>query len=355
MAFTTINKSSEYFNTKLFTGDGATSNAITGVGFQPDFVWLKNRSAVAGHQLSDAVRGKSGTNYYSLSSDTTAAQAVQGDNDGLNTLGSDGFTVGYTNSTGWNNSGNNYASWNWKANGTGSSNTVGSINSTVSANTTSGFSIVTFTGTGSAATVGHGLGAIPKMIILKSYGGSTNWIVYHNSIGNGKALSLNTTAGESADAGYFNSTTPTSTVFSLGSDGFSNGSGQTMVAYCFADVQGFSKMGSYKGNGSADGTFVYTGFKPAFVMTKEWEGTSDWYMNDTTRDPFNGTYGNDASLLANTSGAEFTSASLNVDMLSNGFKLRSTNASTNEVAGYIYMVFAAAPLVGSNNVPANAR
>ena len=138
MAFTTINKSSEYFNTKLFTGDGATSNAITGVGFQPDFVWLKNRSAVAGHQLSDAVRGKSGTNYYSLSSDTTAAQAVQGDNDGLNTLGSDGFTVGYTNSTGWNNSGNNYASWNWKANGTGSSNTVGSINSTVSANTTSG-------------------------------------------------------------------------------------------------------------------------------------------------------------------------------------------------------------------------
>ena len=239
MAFTTINNGSLFMNTKLYTGNGANNHAITGVGFQPDFVWCKNRTSAQSHALVNSVTGRN-----ALISNSTSAQYVMNAGQDFGTFDSDGFTVLVPNQlNSFNFNGGSLVSWNWKANGTGSANTVGSINSTVSANTTSGFSIVTFTGTGSAATVGHGLGAIPKMIIIKSLsGGTSDWIVYHNSIGNGKALKLNSTVSPSADAGYFNSTTPTSTVFSLGSDGFSNGSGQTMVAYCFADVQGFSKM-----------------------------------------------------------------------------------------------------------------
>jgi len=189
-------------------------------------------------------------------------------------------------------------------------------------------------------------------MILRNLSAVKNWVVYHHILGNAQALKLNTTDASASGLSNFNSTSPTSSVFTVGDSSNTNPSGQNMIAYCFAEKQGYSKFGSYTGNNNADGTFVYTGFKPAFVMTKEWEGTSDWYINDTTRD-FNGTYGNDASLLANTSGAEFTSSSLNVDMLSNGFKLRSANPSTNEVAGYIYMAFAEEPLVGDN--PATAR
>ena len=350
MAYSTIVKPQDYFNTKLYTGNGSAGNAITGVGFQSDFSWIKNRAA-DWHIWTDAVRGVTKQIY----SNSSSAEAT--DSTYMQSFNSDGFTLG-TNAD-VNDSGNNYASWNWlAANGT-ASNTTGSINSTVSVNTTSGFSIVTYTGTNGTETVGHGLGVVPKMIIIKYYTSGKDWVVYHEGLTSGASLTLNGTSAQTlaSSKDYFNSTAPTSSVFTIKKDGVydqvNNGTAG-FIAYCFSDVQGFSKMGSYTGNGNADGTFVYTGFKPAFVMTKEWEGTSDWYMNDTTRD-FNGTYGNDASLLANTSGAEFTSASLNVDMLSNGFKLRSTNASTNEVAGYIYMVFAAAPLVGSNNVPANAR
>ena len=343
MAYTTIKKPSDYFNTKLYTGTGS-SNAITGVGFQPDFTWIKQRSNAENHALFDAVRGV--TKY--VKSDETASEVTEASS--LSAFGTDGFTVVSSGKT--NTSGRTYASWNWLANGAGAANTDGSISSTVSANTTSGFSIVQYTGNASAgATIGHGLGSVPKMVIVKKTNAAKDWNVYHVGMGATKGMYLNLTNAEQTHTNW-NNTTPTSSVFSIGSDDQVNGSGQTYIAYCFADVQGYSKFGSYVGNGNADGTFVYTGFKPAFVMTKEWEGTSDWYINDTTRD-FNGTYGNDASLLANTSGAEFTSSSLNVDMLSNGFKLRSANPSTNEVAGYIYMAFAEQPLVGDN--PATAR
>jgi len=343
MAYTTIKKPSDYFNTKLYTGNGSTNN-ITGVGFQPDFVWCKGRSIAYDHRVFNVLSGVQKYN------DTGNTGADSSDSNSIQSFDSDGFTLG--SEAGANVNSQTFASWNWKANGAGSANTDGSISSTVSANTTSGFSIVQYTGNASAgATIGHGLGSVPKMVIVKKTNAAKDWNVYHVGMGATKGMYLNLTNAEQTHTNW-NNTTPTSSVFSIGSDDQVNGSGQTYIAYCFADVQGYSKFGSYVGNGNADGTFVYTGFKPAFVMTKEWEGTSDWYINDTTRD-FNGTYGNDASLLANTSGAEFTSSSLNVDMLSNGFKLRSANPSTNEVAGYIYMAFAEQPLVGDN--PATAR
>ena len=341
MAYTTIPKSSDYFDTRTYSASGAGS--ISDLNFQPDFIWFKNRTLVGDSGLFDAIRG---VTKYLISSSTSAGLTGNGSND-FTAFTSNGFNYGASSQL--DTGAGIPVTWCWKANGTGSSNTAGSINSTVSANTTSGFSVVTFTGTGANATVGHGLGSVPKMIILKSYGGSTNWIVYHNSIGNGKALSLNTTAAESADAGYFNSTTPTSTVFSLGNDGFSNGNGQTMVAYCFAEKQGFSKFGSYTGNGNADGTFVYTGFKPAFVMVKNASASQNWYMLDNKRDISNVC---DSYVTADNTTAEQTYTL--ADFLSNGFKLRDTGGASNASGNtFIYMAFAEEPLVGTN--PATAR
>ena len=213
------------------------------------------------------------------------------------------------------------------------------------------FSIVQFTGTGGGATVGHGLGSVPKMIILKKTNGGADWIVYHNSMGNTKALKLNSTAALSTDNGYFNATTPTSTLFSLGNDGFSNGSSATIIAYCFADVQGYSKMGSYTGNGNANGTFVYTGFKPAFVMAKNTAVTSSWEILDSTRNTFNPTA---KSLFPDGTGVEYDYTN-RVDLLSNGFKWRTTSSPNESGNSIIYMAFAKAPLVGTNNVPCTAR
>ncbi len=341
-----------YFNTVLYAGDDSTSNAITGVNFQPDWVWLKNRSAEAGHQLADVVRGKSGTNFLSLSSDTTAAEAAQGDNDGLNTLGSDGFTVGFTNSTGWNKSGNNYASWNWKAGGSASSNTDGSITSSVSASTVSGLSIVSYTGTGSALTCGHGLGAVPKMIIVKDRDASANWNTYHAEVGNDKTIQLNLATAESTTSSW-NSTTPTSSVFSLGAVSAVNTSSNDYIAYCFAEKQGYSKIGQYTGNGNANGPFVYTGFKPAWIFINNKNQADDWYMFDNKRSSFNQVQDN---LKPNAASAEASSTSYALDFLSNGFKLRaSTGAVNNNTDKLIYMAFAESPFVNSNKVPNNAR
>ena len=265
MAYTTINKSSEHFNTKLYTGNEST-NAITGVGHQPDFVWMKNRDSAYYHGLYDSVRG-TGTSK-SLYSNANEAEGTNTGNLNLASFDSDGFTLGATSSTNIiNKSSQNHVAWNWKANGAGSANTDGSISSTVSANTTSGFSIVSYTGTGADDTVGHGLGVAPKMIITKATGTTNNWGTYHESLGNNDAVFLNLTNGTNDYAGYWNTTTPTSSVFSVGVSPDTNSSA-TMIAYCFAEKQGFSKFGSYTGNGNANGTFVYTGFKPAFVMMK---------------------------------------------------------------------------------------
>ena len=357
MAYSTITKPADYFNTVLYAGDNSTSNAITGVGFQPDWIWIKNRSAISSQLFQDSVRGKSGSNYLYLQANDTAAEAAQGDNDGLNTIGSDGFTVGYTNSVGWNASGNNYVSWNWLAGGTASSNTDGSITSSVSANTTSGFSIVSFTGTGANATVGHGLSSAPKMVIFKNRdNGTQEWDTYHAGLTDATYfIQLNSNNAQSNTNGAlrFNSTAPTSSVFSVGSATTTNESGNAMIAYCFAEKKGFSKFGSYTGNNSSDGVFLYLGFKPSLFIVKKYSASgTDWLMYDNKRNEYNQLT---KTLESNTSDAETTTSSRDVDFCSNGIKLRGASAAVNDTGSFIYLAFAESPLVGTNNIPAVAR
>ena len=345
-----INKPNEYFNTKLYTGDGNSSHAITGVGFQPDWVWIKRRNDVDSHFIYDSVRFD-GSNAYWLQTNNTNAE---GSDRPLTAFGSDGFTIG-SNNSGLNANSSTYVSWNWLASNTTASNTDGSITSTVSANTTAGFSIVSYTGTGSNATVGHGLGAVPRMIIVKRRDGSDSWVVQHGSLGSGKALNLDSTGAVQTYDPYWNATEPTTSVFSIGTDGRTNGSSETYIAYCFAEKQGYSKFGSYTGNGNADGTFVYTGFKPAFVMVKKTSGADAWQMTDHKRDA--NVSPNFARVLANDTQTEATNTTwARIDKFSNGFKLGGTDSVSNENgSSYIYMAFAEAPLVGSNGVTAKAR
>jgi len=360
-----LDKPDLYFNTVLYTGDSATSTAgtlartISGVGFQPDFVWVKGRTTGGydSHGLHDVVR----TAPKWLSSDGTSAEAdvTTGFNSGgIGSFTSDGFGI-YSGiagtTTNYNTSSTNYASWNWKANGTGVSNTSGSITSTVSANTTSGFSIVSYTGNGSSgATIGHGLGVAPKMIITKQRNSAGNWFVYHNKLPVTEYLILNSTvAGQTDNEIIYNDTIPSSTTFTVGNYSQINGSSNTFVSYCFAEKKGFSKFGSYTGNGSTDGTFVYTGFKPAFVMFKRTDTTSDWNIYDTARAPNNV---NNKVLQSNLSNAESTPSETVFDYLSNGFKPRGSPASINASGGtYIYMAFAENPFVTSTGIPTTAR
>ena len=347
MAYTTIKKPSDYFNTKLYTGNNNITQTISGVGFQPDWVWIKNRDNVEGHYLFDAVRGSGKI----LSSANTNAEADLAINT-KPTIASDGFTLTSNGVADELNFGTRtYASWNWLANGTGSANTDGSISSTVSANTTSGFSIVKYTSTGTAnSTIGHGLNATPTNVIIKcTSDGATSWI--SKMKGADGYLYLNNT-----DALTSNSTwLPTdANTFTLANTwGAYNTSGRTYIAYCFAEKQGYSKFGSYLGNGSTDGTFVYTGFKPAWLVVKRSSASGDnWIMWDNKRNPFNVT---ENKLEANDSGAEAINAGSNkVDFLSNGFKMRTASAGNNASGStYIYMAFAEEPLVGDN--PATAR
>ena len=351
MAYTTIKKPSDYFNTKLYSGNGTAigsgGNAITGVGFQPDWTWIKNRSITANHHVFDVVRGA--TKY--IITNSTNAEAT--DAQQLQSFDSDGFTVGTNGNV--NGSGNNIVAWNWLADNTsGSSNTDGSITSTVSANTTSGFSIVKYTGTGSNATVGHGLGSAPKFIILKTIDAARDWNVYHGGISNmasGYIILNATDAFSTAFSTIWNNTDPTSSVFSVGTANTSNNLNSNYIAYCFAEKKGFSKFGSYTGNGNADGTFVYTGFKPAFVIQKRTDALDIWRMFDNKREGYN--VDNNA-VAPNSSGAEGTGDF--IDLLSNGFKFRSTDDDVNGSGGsYIYIAFAENPLVGTNNIPATAR
>ena len=345
MAFTTINKSTDYFNTLTYTGDDGTNRSITGVGFQPDFIWFKDRSNAFNHYLFDIIRD--GQTYY-ISSNNNAAEAT--DTTSLKSMDSDGFTVGA--SAGVNGNNNNYVAWNWKANGTGAANTAGSINSTVSVNTTSGFSIVKYTGTGSAATVGHGLGVKPDMIFSKPYSTTGDWNIYHDSFSSQQRIKLNSTGAVSTNSGIFSSL-PTSTLVNIGTSGDINANGTSHLFYCFNSVQGYSKFGSYTGNGNADGSFISTGFSPAFVMIKQTTGTGKWVMKDNRRTGINV---NQSTIYASESEAEGTPGYELIDLLSNGFKQRGTGSYVNGSGqSYIYMAFAEAPLVGSNNVPANAR
>ena len=340
MAYTTIKKPSDYFNTKLYTGNGSTQS-ITGVGFQPDWTWIKNRSIVADHKEFDAVRGVTNA----LITNSTSAEFSQS---GLDSFDSDGFTVG--SHVGCNGSGNNIVSWNWLASNTTASNTDGSTTSTVSANTTSGFSVGTYTGTGASATIGHGLGTSPSMVIIKRTDAIENWRVHHVGL---TGLTYRVTLD--ADNAEYNETTSglqswNSSTFTLGSGGSYNVSGGSFVFYAFSAKQGFSKFGSYIGNGSTDGTFIYTGFKPAFLLLKRTDSAADWFMHDNKRNGFNP---DNDYLQSNTDAFETNFDGL-IDFTSNGFKIRTTSTAYNASGGtYIYMAFAEEPLVGDN--PATAR
>ena len=460
MAYTTIDDPTIYFNTVLYTGNGTAigsgGNAITGVGFKPDFLWIKNRSSALHHGVFDVVRG---TPKRLLTSSTAAEDS---NSETVDSFDADGFTVGSNSNV--NGSGNSLVAWNWKAGGTspaitysvkvvsdsgnkyrfddfgtsavtldlqeggtytfdqsdssnsghplrfytasdksggeyttgvtttgtagssgaktvitvaasaptlyyqcsnhagmggqvntnstfGSSNFSGSIQSTVSVNQTAGFSICSWTGDGSDATIGHGLGAVPKMIIHKHRSGSVQWNVYHVGTGTGGYLRLDSTNAFASNSGFFG-TAPTSSVFSAGSHSYMSGNGNDNIAYCFADTGNkFFKAGSYTGNGSTDGSMIFTKFKPAWVMFKCTSHADPWNIVDNTRSPFNVA---DKYLDADSSAAEGTYTFL--DFTANGIKLKNTGQSFNGSGrSYIYMAFAESPFVNSNGVPTNAR
>ena len=350
MAYTDIDKPSDYFNTLTYTGDGTTKD-ITGVGFQPDLVWAKKRSATGFHAWCDSVRG--GTkNIFSNSTNAEETSAT----DWILSFASDGFGV---NSAGnLNQSSVTYVAWNWLADNTsGSSNTDGSITSTVRANTTSGFSIVSYTGNGAVtATVGHGLGVTPKMIIYKNLGNAYNWLVYHESLGNTHGMYLNANDASVDNVDFFKDTSPTSSVWTMSNSTLNNQGSINHIAYCFAQKKGFSKFGSYTGNGNADGTFIYTGFKPAFVMMKRTDTTGHWLSFDNKRSSSGGSNLIQQYLYPNLSDAEGSDASEGIDFLSNGFKHINNFSALNASGGtYIYMAFASSPFVTSGGIPTTAR
>jgi hypothetical protein len=332
-----IKKPFEHFNVVTYTGNG-TARTISGVGFQPDFVWIKERSSADNHYFYDVVR----TATKSLSSNLTEAELTS--TNGLNAFTSDGFSLG--TDSGHNANGVTYVAWCWKANGTGVSNTVGSITSTVSANTSAGFSVVTYTGTGSNLTFGHGLGVKPAMVIVKPRSFSDNWVVWQQNLPTPTTayLYLQSTVGVQNFSGYWNSTEPTSTVVSIGANSNTNTNGGLFVAYCFSEVAGYSKFGSFVGNGSTDGAFVSLGFRPAFVMLKASSTGGagyNWGMFDNDRLGYNSAQ---RDLRANASDAEGTDDNL-IDFLSNGFKIRSTSGGFGGQNGvtYVYMAFAENP------------
>jgi hypothetical protein len=347
MAYTVVDKGSKYFNTVLYTGTTATQS-ITGVGFKPDWVWLKSRGEAQDHYLFDINR----TATKALSSDLTLEEQTY--TDSLTSFDSDGFTLGA--STRVNKSPFTHVSWNWLGANTTVSNTSGSITSTVSANTTSGFSIVGYTGDGvNNRTIGHGLGATPKFIIIKNRSaGTAYWSVINprsTSTSDTNILYLNRTDAEADDTNIMGSNLPNSTTFGIGNYNGVNVNAQNFIAYCFAEVKGYSKFGSYTGNGSTDGTFIYTGFKPAFVLTKSSSNTSPWLIYDNKRLGYNA--GNNY-FYANSTNAEASDAPF--DILSNGFKFRNTFTDGNGSGyTYIYMAFAENPFVTSGGIPVTAR
>ena len=355
MAYTVIDKPSDYFNTVLYTGNGSDGHAITGVGFQSDMTWIKQRSGTEDHCIFDVVRGSTER----LSPNTTGALWDSSTN--IQSFDSDGFTLGASDQL--NASSATQVSWNWKA-GTAFTNDasatgIGTLDSAGSVNTDAGFSIVSYTSNGSSnQSVAHNLGGVPEMIISKNRdSGSASynyWTVYHHSLAtaNDKKLKLNTTDAAST-TNEWGDTDPTSTVYSLhtSGDGTTNHSTDKMISYCFRSIKGYSKFGSYVGNGNANGTFVYTGFKPAYIMVKNTETSANaWNIFDNKRSPFNVL---NARLYASASSSEGTGNMC--DFLSNGVKFRNTDSDYNSAHTFIYMCFASSPFTTSTGIPATAR
>jgi len=347
-----LDKPTDYFETKLYTGNGGTQN-IGGLDFQPDWVWIKSRSLTKDHDLYDIVRGVDKP----LESNTNVAEQDAG-GQGLTSFRSDGFAIGNRSTINTNSA--TQVAWNWLAGGSqGSSNTDGSINTTyTSANTTGGFSIIKYAGTGSSGTIGHSLSATPKVLIIKEIDGTESWRVWHRNAPNysTKALSLDSNSAEFSQTNWIG--TVDNSIITLGSDSSINTSGNNYICYAFAEKTGYSKFGSYTGNGNVDGSFIYTGFKPAFLIIKRTNSSANWIIRDNKRDSYNYTY---KTLEANGTTVEADDSNYNrVDFISNGFKLRGgSSGSGTDTNGsgdtYIYMSFAEAPLVGTNNIPATAR
>ncbi len=351
MAYTTVDKSGSHFKSKLYTGTGS-SQSITGIGFQPDFVWIKGNNFDDNHGLYDVVRGvekRIVSNNNGAEEDRPA---------GLTAFGADGFTVNTAN--GENKSGAPLISWSWKAGQSqGSSNTDGSINTTyTSANTTAGISIIKYNGNGSAgATIGHGLGVAPKCVMIKRTDTTSNWIFGTHAMGFTKFLYLNVTDTEMTNSGPFNNTAPSSSVITLGTWNDVNNSSGTYICYAFAEKTGFSKAGIFDGYNDNDGPFVFTGFRPSFIMMKGKGIARNWTIWDNARDidnpHWNYIYPNLSS--AGTTTADGANGSYAIDFLSNGFKVRNTDDKFNGSGqGYVYLAFGQS-LVGTNDVPNTAR
>ena len=343
-----LDKPTDYFNTVLYTGNATARDITTGLE-TTDFIWNKRRDSTGSHLLYDKVRGVN----KDLNSESTEAEETQVGT--VTAFGTDSFSLGTHGGT--NGSGESKVTWCWSAGGTtGSSNTDGSITSTVSANTTSGFSIVSYTGSATnPSTVGHGLGTAPAMIIVKNRSTSgRDWVIWHKSLGGASStadLLLFTTDAKITSSGYWGSSAPSSTTFGVGNTNNNNANGDNHIAYCFAEKKGFSKFGSYTGNGSTDGTFVYTGFKPAFVIIKNTARSDNWYLFDNKRGGFN--VDNDF-VFPDLSNAEVTSDQ--IDILSNGFKCRNANDAINSSGeSIIYMSFAESPFTTSTGIPTCAR
>jgi len=360
MAYTTIDDPSEYFQTATYSGNSSTLAVVNdgNSNLQPDWVWVKRRNSSSTHALVDSSRGRA----KSLGSEATDAEFNTSDTSkDLISFDTDGFTVGQPNQRNMNGNGDTFVAWQWKANGgTTSSNSDGDITATVQANTTAGFSIVTYTGNGnaSAQTVGHGLGAECRVVIAKSRSiGDESWRVFHESVsqsGGGNLFLNGTSALDTSDPARITSTN--TTTFTL--DGYHstydalNENSQTYLAYCFAEIKGYSKIGSYEANDSTDGTFIYTGFKPAWVLLKCVDSSGNWFLFDNKRDNSNMVT---QTIFGDLSAAENTESN-GLDFLSNGIKLRqSGSGGINHSGTYIYMCFASSPFVSSKGVPTTAR
>ena len=344
--YTTIDDPSAHFKVQLYAGTGSSQSITfndTDTNMQPDLVWIKNRDDADNHGVFDSVRGTQ----KHLKADTNDPEATR--TDALSAFDSDGFSFNGSNAV-VNTSSEDYVAWCWKGGGSASANSVGSIASSVSANTTSGFGIATYTGSGSADTVGHGIGIVPQVVFAKRRDSTSHWMTYHHSLGNANELYLNQTSATSSAANTWNSTTPTTTVSSVKNDANNTSSG-TFVNYLFAPVQGFSKFGSYVGNGSNSGPYIHLGFRASFLMRKT-TGTDYWHIADNKRKGYNP---DNSYLFPSDNGAE-NAALTRVDLLSNGFKVRDDDSADNTSGTtYIYMAFAEAPFVNSNGVPCNAR
>jgi len=351
MAYTTIDDPSAHFQTVLWTGND-TSQTITFDGnsdLQPDMVWEKKRSATEVHQIYDSNRGVTKYLFVNLTN------AENTDSTKITSVNSDGYAIGESNS--YNDNAVTYVAWNWKANGGSRTTNAEDGNNPAGgyqANTTAGFSIVDYTGTGAAGTMAHGLGAVPSLIIIKNRDEADAWAVYHSantSAPETDYLVLNETDATADDATYWNDTAPTSTVFTVNTAHNVNADGEKYMAYCFAEIQGYSKFGSYTGNGDADGPFVYTGFKIAYIMIKRTDGLDSWVIYDNARSLYNMAQ---ANLLADSNAAEYDNSSVGRDFVSNGMKVRSTGQNASG-GTYIYMAFAEQPFVTSGGVPCTAR